>query len=49
MGKLLNIISVSDLRQDAANIMKQLKKKQRAINYYPKRPGSSGDDRCRDV
>jgi hypothetical protein len=26
MGKLLNIIPVSDLRQDAANIMKQLKK-----------------------
>jgi prevent-host-death family protein len=26
MGKLLNIIPVSDLRQDTANILKQLKK-----------------------
>jgi len=26
MGKLLNIIPVSDLRQDAANIIKQFKK-----------------------
>ena len=31
MGKSINVIPVSDLRQNAANVLKKLKKKQNPI------------------
>jgi PHD/YefM family antitoxin component YafN of YafNO toxin-antitoxin module len=49
MRKLLNIISVSDLRQDAAKVLKQLRNNKEPVVVTQRGAGGCRNNQCRGV